>query len=221
VSEAARFPGGVYLITDSALCGARGVVVVVDTVIQAVEGGVRAVQVRDKSASDAEFYDLVLRVAAAVGQRVPVIVNDRVDVFLAARAAGAAVRGVHVGQSDTPVAAVRRAIGTGGIIGLSASTFRQLAAVDALPPATVDYLGIGAIRPTMTKSDHPEPIGVGRFAELCAATSTPCVAIGGIRSADLPSLRAGGASGVAVVSAIYGTDDPRRSAQRLAEAWCS
>ena len=101
---------GIYLVTDTAACGPRGVV---DTVRAAVAGGVKTIQVREKNASAADFHALVLAVAEAAANRALVLVDDRVDIYLAARAARAAVHGVHVGQNDLPVELVRTLVGQG------------------------------------------------------------------------------------------------------------
>lgn len=207
---------GIYLVTDSALCGPRGVV---DTVRAAVAGGVETVQIREKDGSAADFYALVLAVADTVGSRATVLVDDRVDVYLAARASGAAVHGVHVGQSDLPAARVRTLVGPDAVVGLTANDPDHLAALAALPAGTVDYLGTGVIRPTDTKPDHPEPLGIAGFGRFAARSPLPCVAIGGIRAEDIGALRAAGASGAAVVSAICGAADPRRAAADLVRAW--
>src|SRR5699024_5444249 len=133
---------GIYLVTDTAQCGERGVVA---TAQQAVAAGVRTVQVRDKSADAADLLALVLAVADAVGDRATVLVDDRVDIFLAARGQGAAVHGVHVGQRDVPVVAVRAMVGPDVIVGLTANTLVHLDAVHGLSAGTVDYLGVGVI----------------------------------------------------------------------------
>ncbi|WP_312178938.1 thiamine phosphate synthase [Arthrobacter sp.] len=207
---------GIYLVTDTAQCGARGVT---ETVRAAVAGGVQTVQIREKHASAADFYALVLAVAEAVDGQALVLVDDRVDIYLAARAAGARVHGVHVGQSDVPVAAVRAIVGPDAVVGLTANTSAHLDAVRALPPGTVDYLGAGVIRPTSTKPDHPAPLGMAGFRAFAAAAPVPCVAIGGIGLADVAALRAAGASGAAVVSAICLAADPLHSARELVAAW--
>jgi thiamine-phosphate pyrophosphorylase len=209
---------GIYLVTDTQLCGHRGVV---KTVRAAVAGGVRVVQVREKRASTAALYELVLRTAEAVGDVATVLVDDRVDVFLAARAAGAAVHGVHVGQSDLPVERVRALVGARAVVGLTANTPEHLDTLHALPGGTVDYLGVGVIRPTFTKPDHPAPLGTEGFGRIAGAATLPCVAIGGIEAGDVVPLRRAGAAGIAVVSAICAADDPRRSAEDLVKRWGS
>ncbi|WP_308800491.1 thiamine phosphate synthase, partial [Streptomyces sp. NEAU-H3] len=116
----------VYLVTDTAQCAARGRTVV-ETVAAAVAGGVTAVQVREKDAGGRAFLEQVRTVADVLPAHVTLLVNDRVDVYLAARAAGARVHGVHVGQSDLPVAAVRDLVGADALLGLSAATSGELA----------------------------------------------------------------------------------------------
>ncbi|UNX54571.1 thiamine phosphate synthase [Georgenia sp. TF02-10] len=206
-----------YLVTDSRLAAAAGHDVV-ELVRAAVDGGVTAVQVREKDAPARAFLDTVLRVADVVPPPVAILVNDRVDVFLAARAAGAPVAGVHVGQADLPVDAVRAMIGADATLGLSAATDKQLAAA-AASPARVDYVGIGALHATATKQDAPAPLGHPELARLVAASGLPAVAIGGVRPADLPAIRAAGAAGAAVVSAICSAPDPAAAARELRVAW--
>lgn len=206
----------VYLVTDSAIA-ARAGHDLADVVRAATAQGATTVQVREKDAPAGQFLDTVVRVAAAVPGHVTVLVNDRVDVFLAARAAGAPVAGVHVGQSDLPPTVVRRLIGEDAVLGLSASTPGQLAAAAA--SGVVDYVGIGALRTTATKRDAPAPLGHDAFARLVAMSPLPAVAIGGVTVADLRALRRVGAAGAAVVSAVCGADDPGVAAAELRAAW--
>jgi thiamine-phosphate pyrophosphorylase len=207
----------VYLVTDSAQARAAGHDLV-DLVYEAVAGGVTLVQLREKDMPAREFLDLVLRVSTAVALKVPVLVNDRVDVYLAAREMGARVAGVHVGQHDLPTALVRALVGPEAIVGLSAAREDQLFEA-GLKSAGVDYVGIGALHPTTSKKDAPEQLGHARMAELIALSTLPSVAIGGVGPNDLPLLRVSGADGAAVVSAICGAADPREAARALAAAW--
>ncbi|WP_330456416.1 thiamine phosphate synthase [Streptomyces sp. NBC_00820] len=209
----------VYLVTDTAQCAARGRDAVA-TVAEAVAGGATAVQVREKDTSARAFLDTVLRISVVLPERVALFVNDRVDVFLAARAAGARVTGVHVGQSDLPPGAVRALIGADAVLGLSAATPAELRAA-AEDPARVDYVGIGALHATRTKTDAPPALGHEGFAALVRATPLPAVAIGGVLVADMPSLRASGAAGGAIVSGICAAADPRAAARSYADAWAS
>jgi len=206
----------VYLVTDTAIAAAAGHDLV-DVVRAAAANGVTAVQLREKDAPARRFLDTVLRVAEVVPPDVVLVVNDRVDVFLAARAAGARVSGVHVGQSDLPARAVRELIGPDAVLGLSASSPEQLAAASA--SGVVDYVGIGTLRATATKRDAPPPLGHDGFARLAAQTDLPAVAIGGIGAGDLPGLRRAGAAGAAVVSAICAAAEPAAAARMLRAAW--
>ncbi|MFD4861484.1 thiamine phosphate synthase [Streptomyces atratus] len=207
----------VYLVTDAARCAARGRSVA-ETVARAVAGGVTAVQIREKHAAGREFLRTVLEVVAILPERVALIINDRVDVFLAARAAGARVTGVHVGQSDLPPAAVRELIGEHAVLGLSAATPDELRAA-AGDPARVHHIGIGALHATRTKADAPAALGHDGFARLARLSDLPAVAIGGVTPADLPRLRDAGAAGAAAVSGICAAEDPRAAARAYARAW--
>jgi thiamine-phosphate diphosphorylase len=180
---------------------------------------VRIVQVRDKDASARDLLALTSAVADAVGDRATVVVDDRLDVALAARHAGHRVAGVHLGQSDVPVEVARALLGADAHVGLTANTPEHLAAVARLPRGTVDLLGVGVVHPTSTKADHPPALGHDGFARLAAATDVPCVAIGGVTLDDVVPLRAAGAAGVAVVSGICAAADPGSAAAAYVSAW--
>ncbi len=207
----------VYLVTDSASASAAGHDLV-SLVGEVARAGVSAVQVREKDATAATFLETVLRISEVLPEDVALIVNDRVDVFLAARSAGARVTGVHVGQSDLPVEAVRSLVGPGALVGVSASSAEQLLSA-AASSARVDYVGIGALHPTRTKSDAPPALGHEGFAQLVQTTQLPAVAIGGVRPADLQALRRAGAAGAAVVSGLCSAADPATAARDLRAAW--
>jgi thiamine-phosphate pyrophosphorylase len=181
-------------------------------VLAALRGGVSVVQLRDKTASDAAMVAQARRLkplCTAAG--VPLIVNDRLAVALAAGADG-----LHVGQGDGDVAAMRAALGPGRLLGLSIEAEAQLAAI---PPGVVDYVGIGPVRATATKPDHAAPLGMAGLAAAVARSPVPAVAIGGVGLADVAALKAMGCAGLAVVSAISGAADPEAAARALADAW--
>ncbi|MGJ9422570.1 bifunctional hydroxymethylpyrimidine kinase/phosphomethylpyrimidine kinase [Aeromicrobium sp. CF3.5] len=207
----------IYLVTDAAQVE-RGGRDLVDVVVEAVAGGVTAVQVREKHA---DVHDVV-RLVEALSRRLPahvaLFVNDRVDVFLAARARGARVTGVHVGQQDLPVEEVRALVGPDAVIGLTANTPEDLAAAET-SPAGVGYVGIGIVRQTGSKFDAPPTLGVKGVAALARSCALPAVAIGGIVPDDLRALRSGGLAGAAVVSWVCASPDPRTAAAELARAW--
>lgn len=202
----------VYLVTDARLCGERGVAA---TVAEAVAGGVTLVQLRDPHAGDDELVALgraLVRELAGTG--VPLVVNDRVDLVAPIGAAGA-----HVGSGDTPPEEARAVLGPDAVLGLSVGTPAEAAAVADLLPDTVDYLGVGPVWPQGTKPDAGAPIGPDGLAAVVRSTSLPCVAIGGVGPVRVADVRAAGAAGVAVVSAVCGQPDPRAAARELRAAW--
>lgn len=205
-----------YLVTDAALCGDRGVV---ETVRQAVDGGVRIVQLRDKEATHAETVEQLVALSQVIDGRALLVVNDRLDAAIEARDRGARVDGVHLGQGDASVLRAREALGAEALIGLTANSAAHLEAVHALPAGTVDYLGVGVIRPTTTKPDHPAPLGVDGFGDFAANSPVPCVAIGGVGIDDTEALRDAGAAGLAVVSALCAADDPAAAAADFGRRW--
>lgn len=202
-----RYNLSLHLVTDESLTG-HALAQVVDA---AIRGGVTVVQLRAKGASARELTHRAVMLSGVIDDRAAFVIDDRADVVLAARDRGATVDGVHLGQSDLPVDTARRMLGDGSLIGLTANTLDHLDA--AAEHGAADYLGVGVIRPTATKPDHPAPLGVNGFARLARRTALPCVAIGGVTPADVGPLRAAGAAGVAVVSAICTADDPQAAAR--------
>jgi thiamine-phosphate pyrophosphorylase len=203
-----RPPLELYLITDRRLVGARGIEAVVAA---AVRGGVTLVQLRDDATPADELVTLARRLKQLLAPgRVPLIVKNRLDVALAAGADG-----VHVGQSDTPVAEARGRLGPEAILGLSITDPLQLAGV---VPAGIDYLGVGPIHATGTKPDAAPPMGLDGVRACRAATSLPIVAVGGIDAGCAAAIIRAGADGIAVVSAICAAPDPERAARELAQA---
>ena len=197
-----------YLVTDPELCGERGEL---QTVREAVAGGVTTVQIRDKHASARALSALTRAVLDAVrGRGVTVVVNDRLDVAMAAGA-----HGVHLGQDDLPVEDARRIAGNDLLVGLSISSAEEMDAALALPDGMVDYLGIGPVFATPTKSDAAPPVGAAGLADLCRRTELPCVAIGGIDADNAAEVRGTGVQGIAVVSAICSAPDPAHAAAVL------
>lgn len=207
---------GIYLVADSASTVGRPLA---DIVAAAVTAGITTIQLRCKDLSAREFLAVASSSAVHTAGRALLLVNDRIDVYLAAHAAGIPVDGAHIGQKDLPADAVRDLIGPDAVLGLSASTPEHFAAVAALPAGTVDYLGTGAVRPTPTKKDHPTPLGFDGLGRLLARAPLPCVAIGGLGHGDAAAVRAAGAAGMAVVRAICAADDPGAAAASLHAEW--
>ena len=199
------------LVTDREIGHGRPLV---EVVMRAVAGGVTMVQLREKTATTRAFLDQARALKAVLApQGVPLIVNDRADVALAIGADG-----VHVGQTDLPVEAVRAIVGPDMAIGLSITDAEQIARPDA---AAADYLGIGPLHPQKTKPDAAAQLGLGGFAKLRRMTVKPVLAIGGVTAGDVPMLVEEGATGVAVVSAIMAAEDPEAAARAFAAAWAS
>ncbi len=187
------------LVTDDALLEGRDAV---ELARAAVRGGVTAVQLRLKRATAREQAALARALVSAIS--VPLLVNDRPDVALAAGAAG-----VHLGPEDLAVAMVRRIAPPGFLIGASVGSEAEAAnAVEA------DYWGIGPWRVTATKADAGAALGPEGFARLVRlGGGKPCLAIGGVLPEDVPAVRAAGGSGVAVVSGILRATDVAAAAR--------
>ncbi len=195
-----------YLVTDPKLCATLGTV---ETVRRAVAGCVTMVQLRDKSSTTAERTKLAIALKQALsGTGVPLVINDDVAAAVAADADGA-----HIGQGDISPAQARAMLGPDKILGLSCETPQTVQAAD---PTIVDYLGLGPVFGTATKTDHAQPTGFDGLAQLVALSPLPNVAIGGLRSTHLERVRTSGADGMAVVSAICGQPDPYAAAQAFA-----
>ena len=183
-----------------------------EIVLAAIEGGVTVVQLREKDAETRVLLEHALRLKALLEPRgVPLIVNDRIDVAMAARADG-----VHLGQDDMPPALARRLVGEDMLIGLSVSDWVE---ADAADPEVVDYCGIGSVFPTGTKADAGAAIGPDLTGKLRRQVDLPSVAIGGINAGNAGQLRGTGIEGLAVVSAICAADDPKAAAQELRRAY--
>lgn len=194
-----------YLVTDRPLSLGRPIE---EIVMEAVAGGVTMVQLREKEAPTGEFVALAKSLKALLAPLgVPLIINDRVDVALAADADG-----VHIGQSDMSYEDARRLLGGDKIIGLSVENFDDLAVANTLD---VDYVGISPVYGTPTKSDTAEPFGLEGLRKAVAMSVHPTVAIGGMNASTIGEVMAAGTDGVAVVSAICSAPSPRKAAQEL------
>ncbi len=198
------------LVTDRDAGRGRALV---DIVAQAVAGGVTMVQLREKAATTRAFLEEARALKALLAPLgVPLLINDRVDIAMAVDADG-----VHVGQSDMPVAQVRdmlRAMPGGHrIIGLSITNSTQMQREDA---RQTDYLGVGPLYLQQTKPDASTPLGVEGFRSLRAMTDRPVMAIGGLKADNCAPVIAAGADGLAIVSGIMGADDPHAAAARFA-----
>lgn len=198
---------GLYLVTDRSLCGVKSVESVVE---KAVAGGVRYVQLREKEISTRSFVELAVRLKKLLHPvGVPLLINDRVDVALAAGADG-----VHVGQEDMPYETARKLLGPSAVIGLSVETWEDVVAAQRLD---VDYLGVSPVFDTPTKTDTKGMWGLEGLARIRAYARHPLVGIGGLNAANAEAVVMAGADCVAVVSAICAAEDPFRAARDLDE----
>ena len=196
-----------YLCTDSGLMSSA---TVEESVERAVQGGCSVVQLREKEASSLELFRLAERVKRVTDKCcVPLIINDRLDICQAVDAAG-----VHLGQSDLPCAEARKILGADKIIGVSAATPEEAAKAQA---DGADYLGVGAVFPTTTKTNTrkvtPEIIrGIRR------AVTIPFVVIGGVNAENITRLYGLGIDGAAVISAVIAQPDITAAAEKMRAA---
>lgn len=197
-----------YLCTDRALMTAA---TVEESVRLAIEGGCTAVQLREKECPALEFYELALRVKKITREKgVPLIINDRVDIALAAGADG-----VHIGQSDLPAKNVRGMIGADKILGVSAANLEE--AVRAQKDGA-DYIGVGAMFSTATKTDA-RLVTMEELKRIRDAVNIPIVVIGGINKQTAPYFKGTGIDGLAVVSAVVAQPDIAAAARELLVAF--
>lgn len=197
-----RLDLSVYVVLDLDTTAAAAIVPLAQA---AAAGGATLLQLRDKRGPARRTVELARALLAAVD--LPLIVNDRVDVALAAGAAGA-----HVGQDDLPAAAARAILGPDRILGLSVTGAHEIETVD---PALVDHVGLGPVFATATKPDAAAPLGVEGFAAIRRRLALPVVAIGGLGPDNAARAIAAGADGIAVVSAVAGAADPAAATARL------
>jgi thiamine-phosphate pyrophosphorylase len=200
---------GLYAIVDPAICSiAHSPKAPLEVARSILTGGCAALQLRDKHADDAAYVQLACDIAALCRQAgVPMIVNDR---FWLARAVGA--QGVHVGQSDASIEAVRAEVGPAISIGVSTHSLEQARQAEA---RGAELIGFGPIFPTTTKVGADPVVGLERLAEVCRVVSIPVAAIGGITRENIAGVRTAGARLAAVISALCTARDPAAAAREL------
>lgn len=197
-----------YLVTDRKLAGGRHFD---DIVRQAVEGGVTLVQLREKELSTRDFVRLAIGLRNLLHEcRIPLIINDRLDVALACGAAG-----VHLGQDDMDCGIVRAIAGRRLLIGVSVSGVDEAVRAEA---QGADYLSVSPVFDTPTKTDAPAAVGLDGVRAIRKAVKLPLVAIGGINVENAAEVVRAGADGLAVVSAIMASPLPRTAANALKAA---
>ena len=193
-----------YAVTDRHWLNGR---TLVDVVKESLDGGVTMIQLREKSLDEGKFLEEAKELQALCRERhVPFIVNDNVDIAKAMDADG-----VHVGQDDMAALDVRAKLGPDKLIGVSAHTVEEALLAEK---QGADYLGVGAVFPTSSKSDVGE-MSYETLKAICKAVSIPVVAIGGISGENVGKLAGSGICGVAVISAIYAAKDVKAAAADL------
>ena len=201
-----KFDSTLYFITDSNGFSEEEFLIRVE---KALKGGATIIQLREKDKTTREYIALAEKVyEIAKKYKVPLIIDDRVDVAMAVDA-----EGVHVGQSDMPVKTARKILGEGKIVGATAKTVPQ--ALEAYRQGA-DYLGVGAIYPTTTKV-KTVLTSVDTLKEICKAVPIPVNAIGGLNKDNCDILENSGISGFCVVSAVMKAEDPEKAAAELKE----
>ena len=204
----------------------------VESIIKdAVEAGFTCVQIRSKIASAQELIHVTRQASEAIAQagkteKVTLLVNDRLDVVLAAKKQGIKVDGIHVGQSDIPIDVCREYLGNDSIIGLSAKTSEMLEYIKTADISQIDYFGVGPLHETMTKPDCGLDLdgkvvtrSFDEISELVSLSKIPIVVGGGVKLVDIPPLVQTGAAGFFVVSAVSEADNPKQAAAELVTAW--
>lgn len=195
-----------YAVTDRAWVGRQ---TLAEQVEEGLKGGITMVQLREKTLSEEAFLQEAKQMKELCHRyRVPLIINDNVEVALKSGADG-----VHVGATDASVAEIRKRVGKDFIIGATAKTVEQARAAEK---AGADYLGVGAVFPSPTKKNAVR-ITKEQLHEICTSVSIPAVAIGGITYDNVAELAGGGMAGVAVVSAVFGATDILTATMELKE----
>lgn len=196
---------GVYLVTDRGLCHNRPLP---EIVLQAVQGGAAYVQLREKDLPTRTFVEEARAIKKILEPyRVPLIINDRVDVALACGADG-----VHIGQEDMPYSTARKLMGENAIIGLSVENWED---VETAQKLDVDYIGVSPVFATPTKTDTKEPWGLEGLKKIKSFSRHPIVAIGGVNESNARAVVEAGADCLAVVSAICAADSPEVATRKI------
>ena len=196
---------GIYLVTGQSLCSPRPVE---EIILRAIDGGIAYIQLREKDVSTRFFVQEAKRIKKLLSSyKIPLIINDRIDVALACGA-----EGVHIGQEDMPYAIARKLMGTKAIIGLSVEDWAD---VEESQKLDVNYIGVSPVFPTPTKTDTKGAWGLAGLAKIKDFSRHPLVAIGGINEANAGEVIAAGAACIAVVSAICSAPDPAAATRNL------
>lgn len=193
-----------YLVTDRSILQGRNLL---ESVEEAIKGGVTLVQLREKSLSTKEFYNVAVELKKLTDRyNIPLIINDRLDIALSINASG-----LHIGQDDLPTSVARKLLGKDKILGVSARNLEE-----ALKASSegADYIGVGAMFPTISKSDAVW-VSIEQLKEIRENTSLPIVAIGGITEKNVKELTHCNIDGISVISDILGKKDIKMAAERI------
>lgn len=194
----------IYLITDRLSLPPERLLL--DTLEQALDGGVRAVQLREKDLSAKDLFELAVKIRALTRRYdARLLINDRIDVALAVDADG-----VHLAHNSLPVALARELLGPHKLIGVST---HQLDEIHTAARNGADFLTFSPIYQTPSKIAYGPPQGLERLRHACQISSLPIFALGGIRLDRIHEVRAAGAHGAAVISAIFSAADPSGAAR--------
>ena len=194
-----------YLVTDRKLTHGRDLLWVLE---HALDGGVKALQLREKDLSGKQLFILAQRVSELCHRyHAQLFINDRVDVALAVDAAG-----VHLAETSMPVPIARSLLGAQRIIGVSTHSVEGACKAER---EGADFVVFGPVYFTPSKADYGAPQGLNALQEIVAKTSLPVYAIGGIKAENLPETQKAGSRGMAVISAVMSADDPGQAAQQL------
>ena len=196
---------GIYLVTGQSLCSPRPVE---EIILRAIDGGIAYIQLREKDLSTRFFVQEAKRIKKLLSSyKIPLIINDRIDVALACGA-----EGLHIGQEDMPYEIARKLMGPKAIIGLSVEDWTD---VEESQKLDVDYIGVSPVFPTPTKTDTKGAWGLAGLIKIKAFSRHPIVAIGGINESNAAEVIAAGADCIAVVSAICAASDPTAATNKL------
>ncbi|NLK00866.1 MAG: thiamine phosphate synthase [Clostridia bacterium] len=196
---------GLYLLTGEDISAGRSTLEIVE---KAIEGGVQTIQLREKKMSAGQLVRLGKKLRVITRENgVALIINDRVDVALAVGADG-----VHLGQDDFPIEEARKLLGNRAILGLSVDNVEEAVKAER---AGADYVGLGPIYRTMTKTDTGPMIGPESIREVKDRIGIPVVAIGGIHMENAPAALRAGADSLAVITAVTEARDITGAARDL------
>ena len=194
-----------YLITDRKGCCGRGLVPVVE---EALKGGVKAVQLREKDLPGGELYQVALELRSLTARYGAMLfINDRVDIALAVDADG-----VHLGEKSIPIPQARKLLGGRKLIGASCHGLVSAALAQDMG---ADFITYGPVYYTPSKAAYGPPAGLDSLGEVAILLRIPIFAIGGINSGNVRAVISAGCRGIALISAIIAADDPRLEAERL------